>query len=55
MAESKSDRATVVADTFLAIVANRLRDPAARKELIDVLRDEFQDIARQARGERRLD
>jgi len=45
------DRATVVAATVIAIVANRLRDPATRDEIIAVLRDEFADVARQTRTE----
>jgi hypothetical protein len=49
------DRATVVATTLVAILANRLRDPATREEIAKALREEFEEIARQVRNELRLD
>jgi hypothetical protein len=49
------DRASVVAATVIAIILNRLRDPTAREEIIAVLREEFEESARQARNELRSD
>ena len=49
------DRATAVATTVIAIIANRLRDPAMREEIAAVLRDQFEAIARQVRDELRPD
>jgi len=49
------DRATAVATTLIAILMNRLRDPATRDEIAAVLRDEFEEIARQVRDETRPD
>ena len=49
------DRAAVVAATLIAIIANRLRDPATREEIAAVLREEFEEMARQIRNELRSD
>lgn len=49
------DRASAVATTLIAILMDRLRDPATREEIAAVLRDEFEDIARQIRNELRSD
>jgi len=40
------------ATTILAILVNRLRDPATRDEIAAVLREEFEDVARQIRNDR---
>jgi hypothetical protein len=49
------DRAAALATTLVAILVNRLRDPATRDEIVAVLRDEIEDIARQIRNEARPD
>ena len=49
------DRAAVVATTLLAILMDRLRDPATREEITILLRDEFEAVARQIRNELRPD
>lgn len=49
------DRATLVATTLIAILMDRLREPATRDEIAAVLREEFAEITRQIRNELRPD
>jgi hypothetical protein len=47
------DRASVVANTLIGILARHLRDPATHQEITAVLREEFEDIRRSAVTETR--
>ena len=47
------DRASVLATTLLSLLVCRLRAPEVHAEIAQTLREEFHDIARQARDETR--
>jgi hypothetical protein len=47
------DRASVLATTLISIVVRHLRTPELHAEIAQTLREEFHDIARQARDETR--
>jgi hypothetical protein len=47
------DRASVLATTLISIVVRHLRAPEVHAEIAQTLREEFHDIARQARDETR--
>ena len=47
------DRASVLATTLISILVRRLRAPEVHAEFAQMLREEFHDIARQARDETR--
>ena len=47
------DRASVLATTLISILVRRLRAPEVHAEIAQTLREEFHDIARQARDETR--
>jgi hypothetical protein len=47
------DRASVLATTLISIVVRHLRAPEVHAEIAQTLREEFYDIARQARDETR--
>jgi hypothetical protein len=47
------DHASVLATTLISILVRRLRAPEVHAEFAQMLREEFHDIARQARDETR--
>jgi hypothetical protein len=47
------DRASVLATTLISILVRRLRASEVHAEIAQTLREEFHDIARQARDETR--
>ena len=53
MTRYPQDRASVLATTLISIVVRYLRAPEVHAEIAQTLREEFHDIARQARDETR--
>jgi hypothetical protein len=53
MTRYPQDRASVLATTLISIVVRHLRAPEVHAEIAQTLREEFHDIARQARDETR--
>ena len=53
MTRYPQDRASVLATTLISIVVRHLRTPELHAEIAQTLREEFHDIARQARDETR--
>ena len=53
MTRYPQDRASVLATTLISILVRRLRAPEVHAEIAQTLREEFHDIARQARDETR--
>jgi len=53
MTRYPQDRASVLATTLISIVMRHLRAPEVHAEIAQTLREEFHDIARQARDETR--
>lgn len=53
MTRYPQDRASVLATALLSILVRRLRAPEVHAEIAQTLREEFYDIARQARDETR--
>ena len=53
MTRYPQDRATVLATTLISVLVRRLLAPEVHAEIAQTLREEFHDIARQARDETR--
>jgi hypothetical protein len=53
MTRYPQDRASVLATTLISVLARRLLAPEVHAEIAETLREEFHDIARQARDETR--
>jgi len=49
------DRAAVVAMSLATIIARAVRDPALQQQIAATLRDEFEDVRREALSERSRD